>query len=88
MVKNGIHHCLVGDKNDKIIGIVSSLDVAREFVEDSNFFKIILEHDIIRKLFSIPKQQQNSFNDKMDEFFKELNYELFWDRNSPDFNKT
>jgi CBS domain-containing protein len=54
MVKHGFHHVLVGNDAKEIVGIVSSMDLAREFVEDSK--------SLLRKLFGIPKQRQTVEN--------------------------
>lgn len=66
MVKNSFHHLIIGNDDKEIVGIISSLDLAREFVEDS--------HSIIRRLFGIPKQRQNleSFVDKTLEVLDKL----------------
>lgn len=49
MVKYHLHHLLVVNKDNEIIGIVSSMDLAREFYLDSK--------DTFRKLFGIAKNE-------------------------------
>lgn len=61
MVKNGFHHILVANKSREIVGLISSLDLAREFYEDSK--------DVWRKLFGIPKGE---VKDKIEEFLWKL----------------
>lgn len=56
MVKNHLHHLLVVNKDNEIIGLVSSMDFAREFYLDSQ--------DTVRKLFGITKTDvEMSFKD-------------------------
>ena len=45
MIKNGFHHILVGNESNQIVGMVSSLDVAREFVED--------DKDTVRSIYFV-----------------------------------
>lgn len=66
MVKNHFHHLIIGNDDKEIVGIISSLDLAQEFVEDSK--------SLIRKLFGIPKQNQSleNFVDKTLEILDKL----------------
>jgi CBS domain-containing protein len=65
MVKNGIHHIFVANKLGEIVGLVSSMDLAREWAEDSK--------DPWRRLLGI---RRTEIKEKFEEYLQRLDHLL------------